>query len=173
MSGRAPMDLRPDGEASAPSRQFLRHCVATLAYRAAKALRGAPEGFAGFELPGAARRPSEILAHMVDLLDWALSLARGKEAWVNSKPGPWDQDTARFFRALEAFDAYLASDAPLHAPPERLFQGPVADALTHVGQIATRRRLAGAPVRGENYYRADIAAGRVGSDQLPPRREFD
>ncbi len=167
------MHLGPDKDASDPSRQFLRHCVATLAYRGAKALRGAPDGFGEFKLPGAARSPGEILAHMVDLLDWALSLARGKEEWVNSTPGSWDQDTARFFQALHAFDAYLASDAPLHAPPERLFQGPVADALTHVGQIATRRRLAGAPVRGENYFRADIVAGRVGPDQAPPRREFD
>lgn len=167
------MTLRPDTVPSDPGRQFLRHCVATLAYRGAKALRGAPEGFAEFELPEDTRRPGQILAHMVDLLDWALSLARGKEEWVDSRPGAWDQDTARFIRALQAFDAYLASDAPLHAPPERLFQGPVADALTHVGQIATRRRLAGAPVRGENYYRADIATGRVGPDQSPARREFD
>ena len=155
------------------SRRFLRHCVAALAYRGAKALRGAPNGFAEFQLPGDARSPGEILAHMVDLIDWALSLARGKEEWFDSKPLPWDQDVERFFRALQAFDVYLASDAPLHAPPERLFQGPVADALTHVGQIATRRRLAGAPVRGENYFRADIVIGRVGPDQAAPRREFD
>ena len=167
------MDPKPGMTASDPGRRFLRHCLATLAYRGAKALRGAPEGFSDFPLPGAARSPGEILAHMVDLLDWALSMARGKEEWSNAKPGPWDQDIARFFRAALAFDAYLASDAPLHAPAERLFQGPVADALTHVGQIATRRRLAGAPVRGENYFRADIVAGRVGPDQSAPRREFD
>lgn len=155
------------------SRRFLRHCLAALAYRGAKALCGAPDGFAEFQLPGDARSPGKILAHMVDLIDWALSIARGKEEWFDSKPLPWDQDVERFFRALQAFDAYLASDAPLHAPPERLFQGPVADALTHVGQIATRRRLAGAPVRGENYFRADIVMGRLGPDQAAPRREFD
>jgi hypothetical protein len=168
-----PTDRTPDWEASDPSRRFLRHSVATLAYRGAKALRGVPVGFAEFQLPGAARSPGEILAHMGDLLDWALSIARGKEGWFDSKPGPWEQDAERFFRALHAFDAYLASDAPLHAPAERLFQGPVADALTHVGQIATRRRLAGAPVRGENYFRADIVAGRVGPEQSAPRREFE
>lgn len=167
------MDAKRDAEASDQSRRFLRHCVATLAYRSGKALRGAPEGFAEFRLPGDARSPGEILAHMGDLLDWALSIARGKEEWVGSKPGAWGQDVDRYFRALAAFDAYLASDAPVHAPAERLFQGPVADALTHVGQIATRRRLTGAPVRGENYFRADIVVGRVGPDQSAPRREFD
>lgn len=168
-----PMDRTPDRVAADPSRRFLRHCLATLAYRGAKGLRGAPDGFAEFQLPGAARSPGEILAHMGDLLDWAHSIARGKEEWFDSKPGPWEQDVERFFRALHALDAYLGSDAPLHAPAERLFQGPVADALTHVGQIATRRRLAGAPVRGENYFRADIVTGRVGPGQSAPRREFD
>jgi hypothetical protein len=80
---------------------------------------------------------------------------------------------ARFFAALKEFDSYLASQAPLGFPSEKLFQGPVADALTHVGQIAILRRLAGAPVRGENYFKADITAGRVGAEQSGPRVEFD
>ncbi len=110
---------------------------------------------------------------MGDLLDWALSIARGKQEWHDSATLLWEQGVTRFFTALEAFDAYLASDAPLHASAEKLFQGPIADAMTHVGQIATRRRLAGAPVRGENYFRADIVVGRVGPEQSAPRREFD
>jgi hypothetical protein len=79
----------------------------------------------------------------------------------------------RCFAALEAFDAFLASEEPLAVAPEKLFQGPVADALTHVGQLAMLRRLAGGAVRGENYFQADIVAGRVGPEQAPPRREFD
>jgi hypothetical protein len=79
----------------------------------------------------------------------------------------------RFFAALERFDAYLASDTPLHESAEKLFQGPIADALTHVGQIAMLRRMAGCAMRGENYHRAEIILGRVGPDQTPPRREFD
>ena len=71
------------------------------------------------------------------------------------------------------FDEYLASDAPLACEAEQLFQGPIADALNHVGQIALLRRLAGAPIRAENYYRAEITRGRVGMEQTPPRREFD
>jgi hypothetical protein len=156
-----------------PARQFLRHSVAALAYRAGKALRGAPPGFEEFRISATTRSAGEILAHMSDLLGWALSIAQGKQEWHDSAPATWDQGVSRFFAALEAFDAYLASGAPLHASPEKLFQGPIADALTHVGQIATRRRMAGAPVRGENYFRADIVIGRVGLDQAAPRREFD
>jgi hypothetical protein len=158
---------------SGPSRDFLRHAVATLAYRGGKVLRGAPDGFAEFRLSGTTRTPGELLAHMGDLLEWALSLATGAREWHNASPRPWEEEVARFFTALGAFDAYLASGAPLHAPVEKLFQGPIADALTHVGQIATRRTLAGAPVRGENYFLADIVAGCVGSEQSAPRREFD
>ena len=110
---------------------------------------------------------------MGDLLDWALSIARGKQEWHDAVPLAWEEGVERFFAALQALDAYLASDAPLHASAEKLFQGPIADALTHVGQIATRRRLAGAPVRGENYFLADIVTGRVGPEQSAPRREFD
>lgn len=163
-------DVRAGGD---PGVQFLRHTVATLAYRAGKALRGAPDGFGELRLSNNARTPGEILAHMGDLLDWALSIAEGRQAWRDSAPLPWEQEVQRFFAALAALDGYLASGAPLHASPEKIFQGPIADALTHVGQIATRRRLAGAPVRGENYLRADIAIGRVGPDQAAPRREFD
>jgi len=166
-------DRQSAGTTSDSGRQCLRHCVATLAYRAAKTLRGSPHDFAEFRLPGSTRTPGAILAHMGDLLDWAVSMASGAREWHESAPLPWDREVMRFFAALEAFDGYLASDAPVRCPVERLFQGPIADALTHVGQLATRRRLAGAAVRGENYFLADITVGRVGPAQSAPRREFD
>lgn len=156
-----------------PGREFLRHTVATLAYRGGKALRGAPAGFAAFRAGESARTPGEILAHIGDLFDWALSLAKGERAWKDSAPLSWEAGTKRFFEGLGRFDAFLASGAPLGSPAEKLFQGPVADALAHVGQIAILRRLAGSPIRGENYLKADIAAGRVGADQAAPRVEFD
>lgn len=158
--------------ANDPGRQLLRHTVATLAYRAGKTLRDAPASFATFAASENCRKPAQILAHMGDLFDWALSIAQGKQAWNDSQPLPWQQEVERFFRTLQAFDGYLASDAPLAASPEKLFQGPVADALTHTGQIAILRRLADCPIRGENYYRAEIVAGRVGHDQAAPVREF-
>jgi hypothetical protein len=106
-------------------------------------------------------------------MEWGLSIAQGRQRWHDSAPLAWDAEIERFFSALEAFDAYLASGERLHEPAEKLFQGPIADAFTHVGQIAMMRRLAGAPVRGENYYQAHIVAGRVGAEQALPVREFD
>lgn len=154
------------------NRELLRHTLATLAYRAGKTLRDAPDSFATFSTGEKGRTPADILAHMGDLFEWALSIAQGKQVWHDSGPLPWPQEVKRFFQTLEAFDGYLASDAPLAAPPGKLFQGPVADALTHTGQLAMLRRMAGCPMRGENYYRAEIVAGRVGQDQAAPLREF-
>jgi hypothetical protein len=144
-------------------RELLRHTLAAVAYRATRALDGAPEDFGAFD--GAGRQPLQILAHMGDLFEWSLSMAQGCPAWRNKDPLTWDQEKYRFFAALGAFDAYLASGEPLHAEIERLFQGPVADALTHVGQLAMLRRLAGSPTVGENFYVASIAAGQVGAEQ--------
>jgi hypothetical protein len=150
----------------------LRHAVATLAYRAAKPLRRPPAGFSSFRPAAGSRSAGEILAHMCDLLDWALTQARGHERWRNSKPQSWAEDSERFFAALTSFDAYLASKAALSRTPERLFQGAIADALTHVGQIAMLRRLAGARVRGENYSVAKIEIGRTGPTQAAAVSEF-
>jgi len=154
------------------SRQLLRHTVATVAYRGGKAVREAPESFAAFKIGEKSRTPAQILAHIGDLYDWALSCAKGKQEWHDSKPLPWPQEVQRFFKALQAFDDYLASDAQLGFPAEKIFQGAIADSLTHIGQIAMLRRLAGYPIRGENYFRADIVTGRVGEKQAAPRSEF-
>ena len=156
-----------------PERQLLRHTVATVAYRGGKALRGSPEHFASFHIGDKTRTPAQILAHMGDLFDWALSIAQGQQTWHDSTPLPWSAEIERFFAAVKKFDDYLASDEPLQGSAEGLFQGPVADALNHVGQIAMLRRLAGSPVKGENYFRAEISAGRVGPEQSTPRREFE
>ena len=151
-------------------REMLRHTLATVAYRAARALEGAPDHFAGFA--GTGRMPVQILAHMGDLFDWALSTAIGQERWQASQPRPWAEEQRRFFESLQTLDSFLASDAPLRAPAERLFQGPMADALTHVGQLAMLRRLSGSPTRGENFFVAEIKAGQVGADQPAPARPF-
>ncbi len=161
------MSTAPESETS-----LLRHTVATLAYRAAKALRGAPPEFAHFKASPGTRTPAEILAHMGDLFDWALGLADGKHVWHDSAPLTWEDEVARFFRTLETFDHRLASADPLGFPAERIFQGPIADALTHTGQISMLRRMAGCPARGENYFRAEIQTGHVGIEQAASKVEF-
>jgi hypothetical protein len=154
-------------------REMLRHALATLAYRGGKAVRGAPDRFGDFKTEAAIRTPGQVLAHIGDLLDWALALAGGRHVWHDSTPVAWPEEVARFFAALARLDARLASEAPLGFSEKQLLQGPIADALTHVGQITMLRRMFGSPVRGENYLKADIVAGRVGPEQSAPRREFD
>jgi hypothetical protein len=164
-----PTDSR---SASDPKRELLRHTLATLAYRGGKAVRNAPAGFADFQAGAGVRAPGQILAHIGDLLDWGLSIAQGRRTWHDSNPLPWEQGSERFFAALKKLDDFLASSAPVQASLEKIFQGPVADALTHVGQINILRRLASAPVKGESYYEAAIETGRVSADQAAPKREF-
>ncbi len=161
-----------DSSPSDPKREMLRHALATIAYRGGKALRNAPVDFATFQAGGEVRTPERILAHMSDLMDWALSIALGKEKWHNSKPLAWEHEVARFFAALTRFDDFLASSQALDTAPEKLLQGPIADALTHIGQLATLRRIAGAQIKSENYFEAEITLGRVGSEQNQPKREF-
>lgn len=146
--------------------------MATLAYRAGKAVRGAPDSFAEWRSGDSTRTPVQILAHMGDLMDWGLELARGQHLWRAATPLPWPQEVQRFFASLARFDAYVASDEPLGSTAEQLFQGPVADALTHVGQLTLLRGLAGAPIRAENYAQAKIEKGTVGLEQAAPRVEF-
>jgi len=154
------------------SRAFLRHTLATIAYRGAKALRNAGPDFAEYGAPETSRTPVTILAHMGDLMDWALSMADGRREWHDSSPLEWEKERERFFAALKNFDDYLASEKPLEASAEKLFQGPIADALTHIGQIAMLRRMAGVPMKGENHFVAEVTVGRVGADQAAPRKEF-
>ena len=155
----------------ANERDFLRHCLATLAYRGGLSLREAPEAFSRFDT-GNGKTPLDILAHMGDLFAWGLTLLNGQAHWQASVPGTWERETARFFQGLARLDQFLASGEPLQAEWTRLLQGPLADAMTHVGQMALLRRMAGFPVPGENFFQAEITAGRVGPDQVPPRRTF-
>jgi hypothetical protein len=154
------------------TRAFLRHTLATLAYRGAKAIRNAGPRFADYSCGETSPTPVRILAHIGDLMDWALTMSEGHREWKDSLPLPWEKECERFFAAVKKLDDYLASDKPLQVSEEKLFQGPVADALTHVGQVAMLRRMAGAAIKGENYFVAEIAVGRVGADQAAPRKEF-
>jgi len=151
----------------------LRHILATIAYRGAKAVRNAGPSFADYRAAETSRTPAKILAHIGDLMDWGLAMSEGRREWHDSAPLAWEKECERFFTALKKFDDYLALEKPLEVSAEKLFQSALADALTHIGQIAMLRRLAGVPIKGENYYVAEITVGRVGADQAAPRKEFD
>ncbi len=164
----------PHAAAPEPSgREMLRHTLATLAYRAGKTMRGAPPHFSEYRAGDTTRTPGQILAHLCELIAWGHRMAHGDKSWVNSTPGDWPADVDRFFAEVARFEEYLASKAPLVTPAENLFQGPIADSLAHVGQLAMLRRLAGAQIRAENYALASIARGQVGFNQAAPRVEFD
>ena len=150
----------------------IRHALATLAYRLGKVLRDTPAEFRDFRAAESVRTPGQILAHIGDLMDWAQAQVEGRKEWHDSASLAWEQEIARFFAAIAALDQKIAAHGLGAASAERLFQGPIADALTHTGQIALLRRMAGIAVRPENYAAAEIAAGRVGPEQTPPRVEF-
>ena len=159
-------------QSDAASRVVLRHLAATLAYRAAKVLRDVPPEFATRSFGDSTRVPVTIVAHLGDLMAWAVRMTRGGYEWKAEGGGDWNVEVARFFGNLEELDRELASDA-FAGSIEKLIQGPFADALTHVGQLAMLRGMAGVPVRPESYARAEIVAGRVGLEQTPARAEFD
>ena len=163
-----PLTIRADDP-----RPLLRRIIATLAYRAAKVLRDAPPGFGGVQAGPATRRPVEIVAHLADLMAWGLSLAQGHSMWKAGGSEDWDIEVTRFFDGLAALDAELAADRPFAGSEDRLIQGPLADALTHVGQLAMLRGIAGVPIKPESYAGAEIVIGRVGPAQAAPRREFE
>jgi hypothetical protein len=151
----------------------VRQLAATLAYRAAKVLRDAPASFPQQAFGESTRPPVRIVAHMADLMAWGVTIADGDIKWKADGSDEWDREVARFFDGLAALDAALAANGPFKGSIEKLIQGPLADALTHVGQLAMLRGMAGVPVRPESYAKAKIEAGRVGRDQAAPGYEFD
>ena len=155
------------------ARDIVRHLTATLAYRASKVLRDPPARFGTLSVGPSARNPVQIVAHLGDLMTWAAGLARGEYVWKAEGGDDWNVEVNRFFERLGELDRELElrdlSPDALH----KLVQGPLADALTHVGQLALLRGISGAAVRPESYARAEIVSGRVGLSQAEPVREFD
>ena len=135
--------------------------VATVAYRGSLAITDAPEDFATFRAHETTRTAGEILAHIGDLLEGSHYLLKGEMIYLTSDPLPWKEEVTRFFSAVRKLDEYLASEEPLACPVEKLVQGPVGDALTHVGQIVMMRRMAGSPIRPGQYFMAEIVAGEI------------
>lgn len=147
-------------------RELLRHMVATVAYRGGLAVSDAPDEFHNFRVHESSRTPGELLAHIGDLLQGSLYLLQGQLVYLSSPPSPWRNEITRFFAAVKELDLYLASGAPLACEVEKLVQGPIGDALTHVGQIVMLRRFAGKPVVADGYFTANIVAGQVSEENF-------
>lgn len=142
-------------------KSLLRHYTATLAYRGNIAMEDAPAAFPSFEAGNGVMTPLQLLQHI------SAVLTKGYKSISDKQPPDlpsedWEQAKERFFRILELMDQAFREDAaPQGLTEEQLLQGPLADAMTHIGQLATLRRLAGSPIRGGNYIRADIRAGQI------------
>ncbi len=141
--------------------QILRHVLATLAYRTRQVIKEVPDGYADFAAGSGVRTPVEILHHMSTLITYAV-LTFGDEEWQPLETVSWEQEKQRFESALRSLDRRLADgDEPRQQTLLKLLQGPISDAMTHVGQLATLRRMAGLPVPGESFVKAPIEAGRL------------
>ena len=150
-------------------RLLLRHFLAALAYRTQKALRGAPGDFASFSVAEGARTPAELVRHMTSVLGYARTFFVGGRYWPDPLPSLPDE-ILRFHEMVQDLAKHLEVGTPLlqDMTPEQLIQGPFADAMTHAGQLAMLRRLAGSPVAPENFVVAEIDPQRLGPEQAEP-----
>ncbi len=153
------------------SPHMVRHFLAALAYRFHKAVKDAPEGFAELDAGHGIRSPLAIVHHVNGVLGYArVVLETGDlDHWHEVPRLGWREQLALVHQTLEAIDALLAADRRIDPDKlQRLLQGPLADAMTHVGQLAMLRRVAGSPIHAESFYKADIRAGQVGEAQPEP-----
>ena len=151
------------------TRALLRHFLAALAYRTQKALRGAPPGFGAFAAGHDVRTPAALLRHMTSVLGYAGSQFGGGRRRPDPLPDV-PAELARFHATVAALAAHLEAGNPLLGiTPEQLLQGPLSDAMTHAGQLALLRRLAGSPVAPEDFVEAAVSPDRLGPDQALPR----
>lgn len=152
-----------------PKRELLCHFLAALAYRTQKAVRGAPSSFADFDSGERVRSPKTLVMHMTSVLGYARSFFRGGGEWWPDPLDTMDEEMHRFHQVIQNLATHLEAGDPMRGTtPERMLQGPFADAMTHAGQIAMLRRLAGCPIPPENFIMAEITSQNVGPDQPPP-----
>jgi hypothetical protein len=152
---------------SSDTTRILRHLVATIAYRASHALRAAPEGFENVRLAEGSKTAGELVFHITQVLSFAMATITGTER-VRYQPQDWTREVERFYALLGQLDASLAAGASMEEGMDlKLVQGPLADALTHVGQLLSMRRKAGAPIAPTSYLTARVEAGRTAlQDQM-------
>ena len=151
----------PDRQGSGPHTHLLREYLSTLSYRFRHAVDDAPDGFGTFEAGAGVRTPAALVLHMTGLLAWVRDQY---EPGVDERLEqlPFDQECARFLRAIGELDRIF--EVGLEPAPEpgfdRLWRGPLTDVMTHVGQLATLRRLSGDPVSRVRYWQVDMPSVR-------------
>jgi hypothetical protein len=150
------------------SRKLLQHFLAAIAYRTQKALRDAPLGYAEFRPSPTSRTPYELLWHMTGLIGYARTMLHGGE-FAPPRLATLEAEVERFHATLELLSRDFA-DGSLEAriSDEQFLQGPLADTMTHVGQLAYLRRLYGDPVPSENFIFASIDAVNLTREQALP-----
>lgn len=159
---------RPD-DRDRIERELLRHFLAAIAYRTQKALRDAPPGFPEFSAGNQVRTPAELLGHMTSLMGYAVTLfVGGSYPFRPPRLATWDDEVARFHEQLAEVASHLERGTPLSITHQQLLQGPLADTMTHVGQLAMLRRMAASPVAPENFIQADVRPDRLGPEQPGP-----
>jgi len=147
--------------------EILRHYLASIAYHATKAIKGAPENYPELNIGKDIRTPRRILHHVTGVLSYAHSFFEHYDT-TYFEHKPWDEEVRYFYETLSKLDESLQEKEPREVSEEQLLQGPLSDAMTHIGQLLMLRRMAGSPVPSENFIYADIRAGVVGQDQPEP-----
>lgn len=151
-----------------PERALLRHMLAALAYRTQKALRDCPPDFGDFRVGVHVRTPHELVWHMTGVIGYARTFLRGGEFAPPRLPTLADE-IHRFHETLEALSEDLADPSLTASLTDAQFlQGPLSDAMTHAGQLALLRRLAGSPVPSENFIHAQVSAENLSAAQPLP-----
>jgi len=150
------------------SRQLLQHFLAALAYRTQKALRGAPDSFAGFRIGPTSRTPKELVWHMTGVIGYARTMFHGGR-FVPPEVPTFADEVKRFHDTLAALSADFADESlSAQITDKQFLQGPLSDAMTHAGQLAMLRRLNGSPVPSENFIFADVRSDNVTATQPEP-----
>ncbi len=149
-------------------RKMLMHFLAALAYRTQKALRGASPEFANFSAGGKVRTPLELVRHMDSVLGYARTFIIGG-SYRPPQTADFAEAIASFHQVVEDLARHLDAGSKMHGiTPEVMLQGPFSDAMTHAGQLAMLRRLAGDPVPPENFIYATISPDNLGPNQPMP-----
>ena len=152
---------------------MLQHFLAALAYRTQKALRSAPADFGEFRAGINVRTPRELVWHMTSVIGYARTMLHGGAFAPPPMPG-FAEEIDRFHATVEALrDDFSNPALDAQITDEQFLQGPLADAMTHAGQLAILRRLAGNPVPSENFIFAEIRAENVSAVQPEPKAPDD